>query len=144
MPSGRTIWPSLPNAVLFFLMPPGLSGGFARWVTPPSFAIILMSCASPKPRIQDSTQQLSRASSLPSFSQIASNGECPRATSMQPASLVKESNRYQGAVLCCVQRAVHLGLVTEVPKTQCFMKKSHILYISTILGWFCFVYLFQL
>ena len=139
MPSGRTIWPSLPNAVLFFLMPPGLSRGFARWVTLPSFAITLMPCASPKPRIQDPTQQLSRASSLPNPSQVASDGECPRATSMQLASLVEKSNRHQGAVLYCVQRAVHRGLVTEVLRTECFMKRSHVLHTSTILGWFCFV-----
>ena len=139
MPSGRTIWPSLPNAVLSFLMPPGLSGGFARWVTPPSFAITLMPYASPKPRIQDLTQQSNRASSSPSSSQVASISECPRAISMQLAFLVKESNRHQGAVLCCVQRAVHLDLVTEAPRTQCFMKKSYVLHTSTILGWFCFV-----
>ena len=143
MLSSRIIWPSLPNAVLSFLMPSGLSGGFARWVTPPSFAITLMPCASPKPRIQDPSQQSSRASSSPSPSQVASDGECPRATSMQPASLVEESNRHQGAVLRCVQRAVHLGLVTEVPRAQCFMKRSHVLHTSTILGWFCFVCLPQ-
>ena len=144
MPSGRTIWPSLFNAILSFLMPLGLSGGFARWVTQPSFAITLMPCALPKPWIQDLSHQLSRASSSPSPSQVASDGECPRATSMQPASLVEESNRHQGAVLRCVQRAVHLGLVTEVPRAQCFMKRSHVLHTSTILGWFCFVCLPQL
>ena len=116
MPSGRTIWSSLPNAVLSFFMPPGLSGGFARWVTPPSFAITLMSCALPKPRIQDPSQQSSRASFSPSPSQVASDSECPRATLIQPASLVEESNKHQKAVLCYVQRAVHLGLVTEVPR----------------------------
>ena len=144
MPSGSTIWPSLPNAVLSFLMPPGLSKGFAWWVTPPSFAIILMPCALPKFWIQDPSQQPSRAFSLPSSSQVASDGECPRATPMQPASLIEESNRDQGAVLPCVQRAVYLGLVTEVPRAQCFMKRSHVLHTSTILGWFCFVCLPQL
>ena len=68
---------------------------------------------------QDPSQQLSRASSSLSPSLVASDGECPRATSLQPASLVEESNRHQGAVLRCVQRAVHLGLVTEVPRTWC-------------------------
>ena len=139
MPSGRTIWSSLPNAVLSFLMPPGFSGGFAQWVTPPSFAITLMPCALPKPRIQDSAQQSSKASSLPSPSQVAFDGECPRITSMQSTSLVEESNKHQGAVLRCVQHAVHLGLITEVFKTQCFMKRSHVLHTSTILGWFYFV-----
>ena len=141
MPSDRTIWPSLLNAVLSFLMPPGLFGDFARWITPPSFAITLMPYASPKPWIQNPAQQSSRASSLPSPSQVASNDECPRATSMQPASLVEKSNRHQRAILHCVQRAMHLGLVTEVPKIQYFMKRSHVLHTSTILGWFCFVYL---
>ena len=144
MPLNSTIWPSLPNAVLSFVMPPGLSGGFVWWVTPPSFAITLMPCALPKPRIQDLSQQSSRASSLLSFSQVAFNGECPRATSMQPASLVEELNRHQKIVLRCIQHAVYLGLVTEVPRAQCFMKKSHVLHTSTILGWFCFVYLLQL
>ena len=139
MPSGRTIWSSLPNAVLSFLMLSGLFGGFAQWVTPPSFAITLIPCASPKLRIQDPTQQSSRAFSSPNLSQVVSDGKCPRATSMQPASLVEESNRHQGAVLCCVQRAMHLGLITEVPRTQCFMKKSYVLHTSTILGWFYFV-----
>ena len=134
MPLGRTIWLSLLNAVLSFLMPPGLSGGFAQWVTPPSFAITLMLCALPKSRIQDPSQQPNRASSLPSLSQVASNGECPRAISMQPASLVEESNRYQGAVFCFVQHIVHFGLITEVSRAQCFMKKSHVLHTSTILG----------
>ena len=134
MLSGRTIWPSLPNAVLFFIMPSGLFGGFVQWVTIPSFAIILMLCASPKSRIQDPSQQLSRVFSLLSLSQVASDGECPRATSMQPAFLLEESNRHQGAVLCCVQRAVHFGLVTEVFRAQCFMKRSHVLHTSTILG----------
>ena len=94
MPSGRTIWPSLPNAVLSFLMLLGLSGGFTRWITPPSFAITLIPYTLPKPRIQDLFQQLSRAFFLPSPSQVASDGECPRATSMQPTTLVKESNRH--------------------------------------------------
>ena len=102
MLSGYTIWPSLPNAVLSFLMPSGLFGGFAQWVTLPSFAITLMPYASPKPQIQDLSQQPSRASSLPSLSQGASDSECPRATLMQPASLIKESNRHQGAVFRCV------------------------------------------
>ena len=134
MPSSHIIWPSLPNAVLSFFIPPGLSGGFTRWVTLPSFAITLMPCALPKPRIQDPSQQPSRASSSPNSSQVASNGEYPRATSMQSASLVKELNRYQGAVLRYVQHAVHLGLVTKVPRTQCFMKRSHVLHTSTFLG----------
>ena len=131
----------LASLMLFvsFLMPLSLFRGFAQWVTPPSFAITLMPCVSPKLRIQDPAQQSSRASFLPSLSQVASNGEYPRATSIQPASLVEESNRYQGAVLRCVQRAMHLGLVTEVPRIQCFMKRSHVLHTSTILGWFCFV-----
>ena len=102
MPSSRTIWPSLSNAVLSFFMPPSISGSFAQWVTPPSFAIILMPCTLPKPQIQDTSQQPSRAFSSPSLSQVASNSECPRAKSMQPASLLEESNRHQGAVLRCV------------------------------------------
>ena len=65
---------------------------------------------------QDPSQQSSRASSLLSSSLVASDGECPRATSLQPASLVEELKRHKGAVLYCVQRAVHLGLVTEVLK----------------------------
>ena len=143
MPSGRIIWSSLSHAILSFFIPRGFFGGFVWWVTLPSFAITLMLCALPKPWIQDPAQQSSRAFSLPSLLQVASDGECPRATSMQPASLVEESNRHQGAVLRCVQRAVHLGLVTEVPRAQCFMKRSHVLHTSTILGWFCFVCLPQ-
>ena len=144
MPSGRTIWPSLPNAVLSFFMPLGLFRGFAQWITPPSFAITLMLYALPKLRIQDPSQQLSRAFSLLSPLQVASNSECPKATLMQPASLLEESNRHQGAVLCCVQRVVHLSLVTEVSRAQCFMKRSYIFHTSTILGWFYFVCLPQL
>ena len=68
---------------------------------------------------QDPSQPLSRASSLLSPLLIASNDECPRATFLQPASYVEESNKQQGAMLCCVQHAVHLGLVTEVPRTWC-------------------------
>ena len=68
---------------------------------------------------QDPSQQLSRASSLLSPSLVASNGECPRATSLQPTSFVEESNRHQGAVLRYVQCAVHHGLVTEVPTAWC-------------------------
>ena len=68
---------------------------------------------------QDPSQQSSRASSLLNPSLVASDGECPRATSLQPASLVEESNRHQGAVLCYVQRALYLGLVTEIPRTWC-------------------------
>ena len=117
MLSGCTIWPSLSNVVLSFLMPLGLFGGFARWVIPPSFAITLMLCILPKLWIQDLAQQLNGASSLPSSSQVASDSEYPRVTSMQPASLVEELNRHQGAVLRCIQRAVHFGLVTEVPRT---------------------------
>ena len=144
MLSSRTIWPSLLNAVLSFFMPLGLFGGFAQWITPPSFAITLMPCASPKPRIQDPSQQSSRASSSPSPSQVASDGKCPRATLMQLASFIEESNRQQGAVLHCIQHAMHLGLVTEVSRAQCFIKRSHVFYISIILGWFCFVCLPQL
>ena len=51
---------------------------------------------------QDPSQKLNRASSLLSPLLVAFNSECPRATFLQPAFLVKESNRYQGAVLCCV------------------------------------------
>ena len=43
---------------------------------------------------QDSSQELSRTSSLLSFSLVASNSECRKATSLQIASLVEESNRY--------------------------------------------------
>ena len=65
---------------------------------------------------QDPSQQLSRVSSSLSPSLVASDGECLRATFLQPAFLVEELNRYQGAVLRCVQHAMHLGLVTEVPR----------------------------
>ena len=66
---------------------------------------------------QDPSQQLSRAFSLLSPPLVASNNECPKATSLQPASLMEESNRHQGAVLRYVQRAMHFNLVTEVLKT---------------------------
>ena len=68
---------------------------------------------------QNPSQQLSRTYSSLSLSQGASNGECPRASFLQLASLVEKSNRHQGAVLCCIQRTVHLGLVTEFPKIWC-------------------------
>ena len=71
---------------------------------------------------QDPSQQLSKTSSQLSFSLVASNGECIRATSLQPTSPVEESNRHQGAVLYYVQRAVHLGFITEVPRTWCLCK----------------------
>ena len=48
---------------------------------------------------------------------------------MLPTSLVEESNRHQGARRCCVQHAVRLGLVTEVPRPQCLRPAQ-----STILG----------
>ena len=65
----------------------------------------------------DPSQQSSRASSSLSPSLVTSNDECPRATFLQPAFLVEELNRHQGAVLCCIQQAVYLGLVTEIPRT---------------------------
>ena len=65
---------------------------------------------------QDLFQESSRASSSLSPSLVVSNGKCTRVISLQPASFVKESNRHQGAVLRCVQRAMHLGLVTEVSR----------------------------
>ena len=68
---------------------------------------------------QDPSQQSSRASFLLSPSLLTSNGECPRATSLQPASLIEELNKHQRAVLRCIQRAMHLGLVTEVPRAWC-------------------------
>ena len=68
---------------------------------------------------QNPSQQLSKASSLLSASLIASDGECPRATSLQPAFLVEESKRHQGAIFCCVQPAVHLSFITEVPRKWC-------------------------
>ena len=73
---------------------------------------------------QDPPQQLSRASSSLSPSPVSPDSECLRATSLQPTSLVEESNRHQGAMLCCIQRAVHLGLVTEVSRTWCFIKEE--------------------
>ena len=91
---GRTIWPSLSNAILSFLIPSGLSRGFAQWIMPPSFAITLMPYILPKPQIQYLSQQSSRASFLLSLSQVDSNDECLRATLMQPAFLVEELNRY--------------------------------------------------
>ena len=48
---------------------------------------------------QDPPQQLSRAFSLLCSSLVASNSECPTVTSLQPAFLVEELNRNQGAVL---------------------------------------------
>ena len=71
---------------------------------------------------QDPSQQSSRASSLLSLSLVAFDSECPRATSLQPASLIEVSNRHQGAVIRYVQRAVHLGLVTKVPRIWCLWK----------------------
>ena len=71
---------------------------------------------------QDPSQQLSRASSLLSPSLVVSNDECPKVISLQSASLVEELNRHQRAMLCCVQRAVHLGLVTEVSRTWCLWR----------------------
>ena len=68
---------------------------------------------------QDPSQQLSKASSLLSPSLVVSDDKCPRATSLQPASLIKKSNKHQRAVLHYIQRAMHLGFVTEVPRTWC-------------------------
>ena len=124
MLSGRTIRPSFSNVILSFLMPLGFFKDSAQWVTPLSFAITLMPSASPKYRIQDPSQQLSRDSFLLNLSFIVSNGECPRITLIQPASPIEESNKHQRAVLRYVQRAVHLGLITEVFKAQCYEKES--------------------
>ena len=71
---------------------------------------------------QDLSQQLSRVFFLLSISLVASDGECPRTTFLQPASLVEESNKHQGAVLCCVQRAMYLGLVTKISRTWCLWR----------------------
>ena len=43
---------------------------------------------------QDPSQKLSKASFLLSPLLVCSNGEFPRATSLQPASLVEESNKH--------------------------------------------------
>ena len=97
------------------------------------------SAASPKSRIQDPSEHSNRASSSLSPSPVAPDGECPRASSVLPTSLVMESNRHHGAVRCCVQRTVHLDLVTEVPRAQClrFEEELRPPNASTILGWFC-------
>ena len=63
--------------------------------------------ASPKFWIQDPSKQQNRASSSPNLSAVISNSECSKATSVLTTSLIVELNRHQGAVLCCVQRAVH-------------------------------------
>ena len=68
---------------------------------------------------QDPSQQSSRAFSSLSLSLVTSDSECPRAISLQLASLIEESNRHQGAVLCCVQHVMHFGLVTEIPRVWC-------------------------
>ena len=143
-----------PSGLAFFL-PPDQSSGSTRWVTPPSFTGLhsmghatkfcrnpdAVHCQSPGYKIRQSNQ-----TKLPPHQPIASDGECPRATSVLPTSLIVESNRHQGAVLCCVQRAVHLGLVTEVPRAQClrFEEESRPPNASTILGWFCSIGLCQL
>ena len=123
MPSGRIIRLSFFNAVLSFVMPSGFSGSFIQWVISLSFAITLMLWALPKPWIQDLSQQLNRASFLLSLSLVASNSECLRAIWMRLASLVKESNRHQRAILCYIQYTVHLGLITEVLIAQCLWKR---------------------
>ena len=48
---------------------------------------------------QDPSQQLNRVSSSLNPSLVASKGEYPRATFLQPASFAEESNRHQGAML---------------------------------------------
>ena len=94
MPSGHTIRLSLPNTVLFFLMPLGLFGGSAQWVMPPSFIITLIPYVLLKPWIQDLSQQSSGAFFLLSFPLVAADSKCPRATSMQPTSLIEKLNRH--------------------------------------------------
>ena len=66
---------------------------------------------------QDPSKQLSRTFYLLSPSLVASDGECPKAISLQPASHVEESNRDQGVVLYWVHCAIYLGLIMEVPRT---------------------------
>ena len=81
-----------------------------------------------KPRIQDPSQQLSRAFSLLSLSQVASDGECPKAISMQPAFLVEELNRHQGTMLCCASwphYRVSLGTVFYEEESR-FLYKHHL------------------
>ena len=51
---------------------------------------------------QDLSQQLTWTSSLLSSSIVISNGECLRATFLQPASFLEELNKHQGAVLHCI------------------------------------------
>ena len=67
---------------------------------------------------------------------IAFNGECLRAILVLPSSLVMESNKYQRAMLCCVQHAVHLGLVMEDSRAQYlrFKEKLRPPNINIILG----------
>ena len=71
---------------------------------------------------QDPSQQSSRVFSSLSPSLVASSDECPKATFLQPPSLIEESNRHQGTVLRCVQYAVHCSLVTEVSRAWCLWK----------------------
>ena len=66
---------------------------------------------------QDLSQKLSRVSFLLSFSLVAYNDKCPRMILLQQASLIEESNKYQGDVLYYVQHVIHLGFITEVPRT---------------------------
>ena len=68
---------------------------------------------------RDPSQQLNEVSFLLSPLPIASNYECARATSLQLVSLVEELNKHQEAVLRCVQRAVHFGLITEILSIWC-------------------------
>ena len=53
---------------------------------------------------------------------------------IQPTSLIKKSNKYQKARRCCVQHAIRLDLITEIPRPQCLRSVQ-----STVLGWFYFI-----
>ena len=65
---------------------------------------------------QDLSQLFNRASSLLSLLLVVSNGKCLRATLMKSASFLKKSNKHQGVMLCCVERAMYLGLVMKNAK----------------------------
>ena len=113
VPSGR-ILSGFPNAILGHTSRSFWRFGSMGYTT--KFHHNLDTVCITKTSNQDSSQQLSRASCFLSSSLVIFNSEYPRATLLQPASLVKESNRYQKVVLYYVQRTIYLNFVMEVFK----------------------------
>ena len=92
MPSGRMSLGQCCSATRFFRR--FYSMGYATEFHQNRDAVCITKASNQNP-----SQQSSKASSSLSPLLVAFNGECPRATSLQLASLMEELNRHKGAIL---------------------------------------------